>query len=46
MELKDFDTVGKTEAELALEIAKELLKGVYQYEDLVARLEALKRPRS
>lgn len=46
VELKDFDTVGKTEAELALEIAKELLKGVYQYEDLVARLEALKRPRS
>jgi hypothetical protein len=44
VDLKDFDAVGKTEAELAIEIAKELLKGIYQYEDLVARLEALKRP--
>lgn len=45
VELKDFDEVGKTEAELALEITKELLKGVYQYDDLVGRLAALKRPK-
>jgi uncharacterized protein DUF4145 len=44
VELHDFDEIGKTEAELAIEITKEMLKGVYQYEDLVARLEALKRP--
>jgi hypothetical protein len=44
VELKDFDRIGQTEAELAIEIVKELLKGVYQYEDLIARLEALRRP--
>jgi hypothetical protein len=45
IELKDFDQVGRSEAELAIEIVKELLKGVYQYDDLVARLDALKRPK-
>lgn len=43
VELKDFDTIGQSESSLAIEIAKELLKGVYQYDDLVARLEALKK---
>jgi hypothetical protein len=42
--LHDFDAIGPTESGLAIEILKELLKGVYQYEDLVAKLEALKRP--
>jgi Domain of unknown function (DUF4145) len=46
VELKDFDSIGSTEAGLAIEIVKELLKGVYQYDDLVARLEAFKRPPS
>jgi hypothetical protein len=43
VELKDFDSIGPAEAELAIEVTKELLKGVYQYEDLVARLASLKR---
>jgi Domain of unknown function (DUF4145) len=43
VELKDFDTIGSNEAGLAIEIVKELLKGVYQYDALVARLDALKK---
>jgi Domain of unknown function (DUF4145) len=43
VELQDFDNIGQSESSLAIEIAKELLKGVYQYDDLVARLEALKK---
>jgi hypothetical protein len=39
---KDYLSVGRDEAALALDVAKELLKAVYQYEDLVRRLEALK----
>jgi hypothetical protein len=43
---KDYEQVGETEARLALDVTKELLKAVYQYTDLVARLEALKMPRA
>lgn len=44
IEAKDYDEIGKEEAELAIELAKELLKAVYQYDGLVARLLALKKP--
>jgi hypothetical protein len=35
--------VGPEEASLAIELAKELLKAVYQYASLVDRLKALKK---
>ncbi len=41
---KNYDTIGTNEAELAIELAKELLKAVYQYASLVDRLKALKKP--
>lgn len=44
VEARDYLTVGRDEAKLALDVAKEVLKAVYQYDDLVTRLEALKAP--
>lgn len=46
IEAKDYDKIGAEEAELAIELAKELLKAVYQYTSLVSRLTALKRKAS
>lgn len=46
IEAKDYDAIGKEESEIAIELAKELLKAVYQYTSLVARLTALKKPKS
>ncbi|TGQ48098.1 DUF4145 domain-containing protein [Mesorhizobium sp. M00.F.Ca.ET.216.01.1.1] len=43
IEAKDYDQIGKVESELAIELAKELLKAVYQYTALLARLTALKK---
>jgi hypothetical protein len=40
---KDYDKVGKQEGEVALELTKEILKAVYQYDDLLGRLQALKK---
>jgi hypothetical protein len=39
---KDYDNIGTTEIEVALDFTKELLKAVYQYSGIVERLEALK----
>jgi hypothetical protein len=41
---KDYDKIGQEESKLAIELAKELLKAVYQYASLVDRLKALKKP--
>jgi hypothetical protein len=41
---KNYDAIGDKENTLAIELAKELLKAVYQYASLVDRLKALKRP--
>jgi hypothetical protein len=38
-----YDTIGKVEVDLSLEITKEILKGLYQLSSLVKRLQALKR---
>lgn len=46
VEAKDYDAIGQNESELAIELAKELLKAVYQYASLVSRLQALKKPPS
>lgn len=43
IESQDYATVGKEEVEVAIELTKEILKGVYQYVDLLARLKALKQ---
>jgi len=44
VEAKQYDAIGPEEATLAIELAKELLKAVYQYASLVDRLRALKKP--
>lgn len=44
IEAKDYDKIGEEESELAIELAKELLKATYQYTSLVQRLTALKKP--
>jgi hypothetical protein len=42
VEAKAYDDIGKNEAVLAIELAKELLKAVYQYSDLLKRLQNLR----
>lgn len=44
IEAKEYDAIGRDEAGLSIELAKELLKAVYQYGSLVDRLKALKKP--
>lgn len=46
IEAKTYDAIESEEVEAAFELAKELLKAVYQYGSLVSRLRALKRPTS
>jgi hypothetical protein len=43
IEAKSYDDITEIEASLALELAKELLKAVYQYTSLVARMRAMKK---
>jgi uncharacterized protein DUF4145 len=43
IESKVFQQVGKDEVELSIEFTKEVLKAIYQYDDLLARLRALKK---
>ena len=43
IEAKSYDDIGEAEASLAIELAKELLKAVYQYQSLVDRLRGLKK---
>jgi hypothetical protein len=43
IEAKTYDMIGVNECEIAIALAKELLKAVYQYTDLVAKLQALKK---
>mgnify|MGYP001245890349 CR=1 FL=1 len=43
IEAKTYDQIGPDECSIAIELAKELLKAVYQYTSLVARLQALKK---
>jgi len=41
---KNYDQLGDEQVSLAIELAKELLKAVYQYTSLVGKLKALKKP--
>lgn len=43
LEAKSYNSIGRQEAGLAIELAKELLKAVYQYKSLVDKLRALKK---
>ncbi len=43
IEAKVFDQIGKDEIELGILLTKEILKAVYQLDDLVKRLQALKK---
>jgi hypothetical protein len=42
IESRVFNDVGKNEVEIGIEFAKEVLKAVYQYSELLARMQALK----
>jgi hypothetical protein len=44
IESREYDKVGKEEVEVGLELAKEVLKAVYQLSTLLGRLRALKTP--
>ncbi len=46
VEAHAYDQIGKVEAEVAIDLTKEILKAVYQYSSLVNRLRSLKRPRA
>lgn len=46
VEAKEYRQVGKDEVEVAIDVTKEVLKAVYQYGDLVSRLEKLKVKKS
>jgi len=43
LEAQVFDQIGREELEVAIELTKELLKATYQYDSLLARLNALKK---
>ena len=43
VEAKAYDSIGQEEVETGIALAKEVLKALYQLDDLVARLRALKK---
>jgi hypothetical protein len=44
VEAREYNQVGRDEVEAGIDLAKELIKAVYQYKSLVGRLQALRRP--
>jgi len=46
VEAECFDDIGKEEIEISIEFTKEILKAVYQYSDLLAKIKSLKRQNS
>ena len=44
IEAKTYDSIGPAELEVGIALTMEILKAVYQLDDLVARLRALKKP--
>lgn len=45
LESRVYEQVGQEELEVAIDVAKEILKATYQYESLMGRLRALKKDR-
>lgn len=43
IEAKTYDSIGKEELSIAIELTKEILKAVYQLDELLGRLRALKK---
>jgi len=43
IESKDYDNIGSDEVEIAIELTKEILKGVYQMDTLLSKLKGLKK---
>ena len=46
LESRVYEQVGQDELEVAIDVAKAILKATYQYEGLTARLRALKKERT
>lgn len=46
VQAKAYDNIGQDEAKDSIELAKEILKALYQLKALVARLQARKSPKS
>jgi hypothetical protein len=46
IEARAYDNIGRDEAEDSIELAKEILKALYQLKGLVSRLQARKTPKS
>jgi hypothetical protein len=44
IEAKTYSSIGADEVDIGIELTKEVLKAVYQLDDLLARLRALKKP--
>ncbi|MFA6313272.1 MAG: DUF4145 domain-containing protein [Sterolibacterium sp.] len=44
IEAKTYNSIGPAEVDIGIELTKEVLKAVYQLDDLLARLRALKKP--
>ena len=44
IEAKTYDEIGKEEVEVAIDLARELLKAVYQLASLVDRMRNLRKP--
>lgn len=44
IEAKTYNSIGQAEVDIGIELAKEVLKAVYQLDDLLSRLRALKKP--
>jgi hypothetical protein len=42
IESKEFDSIGREEIEIGIQFTKEVLKAVFQYSDLLAKLRSLK----
>ncbi len=43
LEAKTFEQIGKDELEISIELTKEILKAVYQYESLLEKIQGLKK---
>jgi hypothetical protein len=43
IEAKDFDQISDVELEVAIELTKEIMKGLYQYSSLLGKLRSLKK---
>jgi len=43
IESQEFNSVGKEEVEIGIQFAKEVLKAVFQYSDLLTKLRSLKK---